>query len=200
VKEEALGRCMPFAVTVLTFVYLLAGTHACFSIPRRSSGMMGSMESNIVIVACIGGIARDTAAVPLEGVLVEVLQSSIVMGQDTSDSGGIYEVGPLDPGIYDAVASKRGYLPDTATGISVSVGCTPVNFELVPSPYECGDCNGDGRTTIADATYLVAYIYRGGPGPVGQGDVNDDGRVTIADATYLVAFIYRGGSTPCESH
>ncbi|KPJ49818.1 hypothetical protein AMJ40_04685, partial [candidate division TA06 bacterium DG_26] len=63
---------------------------------------------------------------------------------------------------------------------------------------QCGDCNGDGRVTIADATYLVAFIYRGGPAPIGQGDVNMDGRTTIADATYLVAFIYRGGPAPCN--
>ncbi|KPJ50857.1 hypothetical protein AMJ40_01735 [candidate division TA06 bacterium DG_26] len=63
---------------------------------------------------------------------------------------------------------------------------------------QCGDCNGDGRITIADATYLVAYIYRGGPAPIGQGDVNLDGRTTIADATSLVAFIYRGGPPPCQ--
>jgi len=64
--------------------------------------------------------------------------------------------------------------------------------------YKCGDCNGDGRVTIADETYLVAFIYRGGPAPLGQGDVNLDGRTTIADATYLVAFIYRGGPEPCN--
>jgi len=66
------------------------------------------------------------------------------------------------------------------------------------SLYGCGDCNGDTRVTIADATYLVAYIYRGGPSPLGQGDVNLDSRVTIADATYLVTYIYRGGPAPCE--
>jgi len=64
--------------------------------------------------------------------------------------------------------------------------------------YVCGDCNGDGRVTVADATYLVTFIYREGPDPVGSGDVNLDGRITVADATYLVAFIYRGGAPPCE--
>jgi hypothetical protein len=71
------------------------------------------------------------------------------------------------------------------------------NF-AIESAFACGDCNGDGRVTIADATYIVSYIYRGGPAPVGQGDVNLDARVTIADATYLVAFIYRSGRPPCE--
>lgn len=62
----------------------------------------------------------------------------------------------------------------------------------------CGDANGDGRITVADATYIVGYIYRNGPAPVGQGDVNLDGRVTVADATYIVGFVYRSGPAPCE--
>ncbi|KPJ58265.1 MAG: hypothetical protein AMJ46_14445 [Latescibacteria bacterium DG_63] len=70
-------------------------------------------------------------------------------------------------------------------------------FVTEPSEFGCGDCNGDGRITIADATYLVAFIYRNGPIPLGQGDVNLDGRTTIADATYTVSYIYRSGPPPC---
>ena len=101
--------------------------------------------------------------------------------------------------------SLGGSLDQTTPGISVSThrimsGGYWAGVDTLPAcaAYACGDCNGDGRVTIADATYLVAYIYRGGPGPLGQADVNLDGRVTIADATYLVAFIYRGGPPPCQ--
>ncbi|KPJ49452.1 hypothetical protein AMJ40_05480 [candidate division TA06 bacterium DG_26] len=80
---------------------------------------------------------------------------------------------------------------------NVAADVSNANFSI-ETAFECGDCNGDGRVTIADATYLVAFIYRGGPAPLGQADVNLDTRVTIADATYLVAFIYRGGPLPCE--
>ena len=62
---------------------------------------------------------------------------------------------------------------------------------------DCGDCNDDGRITIADATYVVSYVYRAGPAPVGEGDVNLDGGITVADAVYLVNFIYRDGRPPC---
>jgi hypothetical protein len=31
--------------------------------------------------------------------------------------------------------------------------------------HDCGDVNSDGRVTVADATYIVSYIYRGGPAP-----------------------------------
>jgi len=64
--------------------------------------------------------------------------------------------------------------------------------------YGCGDVNGDGVVTVADATYVVSHIYRNGPPPLGSGDVNLDGRVTVADATYLITYIYRGGTPPCE--
>jgi hypothetical protein len=64
--------------------------------------------------------------------------------------------------------------------------------------FPCGDCNGDVRVTVADATYLVSFIYREGPESLGSGDVNLDGRTTIADATYIVAYVYRGGPPPCE--
>jgi hypothetical protein len=92
---------------------------------------------------------------------------------------------------------------DQDLDIAVSLGNHPpypiqVLWNTGAGGAQCGDCNGDGRVTIADATYLVSYIYRSGPAPIGQGDVNLDGRVTIADATYIVAYIYRGGAAPCN--
>jgi len=71
------------------------------------------------------------------------------------------------------------------------------SLELTTPNYPCGDCNGDGRVTVADATYMVGYIYRDGPAPIGEADVNVDNRVTVADATYIVGYIYRGGPLPC---
>jgi hypothetical protein len=62
----------------------------------------------------------------------------------------------------------------------------------------CGDCNGDGRITVADANYIVSYIYRAGPSPVGEADVNVDGRITVADASYITSYVYRDGPEPCN--
>ena len=63
---------------------------------------------------------------------------------------------------------------------------------------ECGDCNGDGEISIADAIYLVGYIYRSGDAPACECDVNLVDGITIADAIYLVSYIYRGGPEPCN--
>jgi len=94
-----------------------------------------------------------------------------------------------NPSIPLAFVNKAGqiaYVP------SFSIGCIQV------TEYACGDCNGDATVSIADATYLVSFIYRAGPSPVGEGDVNLDGRYTIADATYIVSYIYRRGPEPCS--
>gem|GEM_PF-2469560 len=72
------------------------------------------------------------------------------------------------------------------------------NTVFVTLPKICGDCNGDRSITIADAIFLIGYIYRGGSVPSGEGDVNSDGRITVADATHIVAYVYRGGPAPCE--
>jgi hypothetical protein len=72
------------------------------------------------------------------------------------------------------------------------------SFTTEPIPKACGDCNGDGSLTVADAIYTISYLYRDGPLPEGSADVNLDGRITSADAIYLVGYIYRDGPAPCE--
>jgi len=63
-----------------------------------------------------------------------------------------------------------------------------------------GDANSDGRITIADATFLVSYIYRGGPPPscMDAGDANDDGVVAYADALYIKSYCFEQGPPPPE--
>ena len=63
-----------------------------------------------------------------------------------------------------------------------------------------GDVNGDGNEAdILDLTYLVDFIFRGGPGPPcpAEADTNsDDTPANILDLTFLVDFIFRGGVPP----
>lgn len=65
-------------------------------------------------------------------------------------------------------------------------------------PYLCGDGNDDAVVDIADAVYLINYIFRGGPAPnpLASGDGNCDSVVDIADAVYLISYIFRGGPQP----
>jgi hypothetical protein len=64
--------------------------------------------------------------------------------------------------------------------------------------YICGDVNGNGVINILDITYLISYVYLGGPAPVPleSGDVNSSGTINILDITYLINYVYKGGPEP----
>jgi len=69
------------------------------------------------------------------------------------------------------------------------------------APFRRGDCNSDGRTNIADAISILAYLF--GPNKpfsvrncLDAADTNDDGRVNIADALYLLGYVFGGKSQP----
>ena len=76
-------------------------------------------------------------------------------------------------------------------------------------------CNGDGirgnvdniigpggSVDVADLTYLVAYLFQGGPPPPCPEEGNADGLIgpagpiDVADLTYLVAYLFQSGPAP----
>jgi len=61
-----------------------------------------------------------------------------------------------------------------------------------------GDSNSDGNVDISDVTFIVSYIFRGGPAPVSEdvADANSDQHVDLSDALYLVNYIFRHGPAP----
>jgi serine protease AprX len=65
--------------------------------------------------------------------------------------------------------------------------------------YLTGDANGNGKIDLADAVYLVNYLYIGGPAPDPfiLGDVNCDDLADLADVVYLVNYLFEGGPEPC---
>jgi len=67
--------------------------------------------------------------------------------------------------------------------------------------YECGDASGDGTVNIADASYIINYVFFDGPAPdpIESGDASNDGNTNIADASWIINYIFFGGPAPCES-
>jgi hypothetical protein len=77
---------------------------------------------------------------------------------------------------------------------------------IVSTVCECipGDANADLAFNVADAVYLINYVFKGGPAPVPyatcSGDPNADCAVNVADAVYMINYVFKGGPAPatCE--
>ncbi|MCX6831312.1 MAG: M28 family peptidase [candidate division Zixibacteria bacterium] len=70
-----------------------------------------------------------------------------------------------------------------------------------PRTYVCGDADASEEVDIADAVYLINYIFSSGPAPnpMLRGDVDCNSNVDISDAVYLISYIFSGGRTPCAA-
>jgi hypothetical protein len=66
--------------------------------------------------------------------------------------------------------------------------------------YMNGDADRNEAVNILDVTYLIAYLYKGGPEPypVFAGDADCNLAVNILDITYLISYLYKGGEPPCD--
>ncbi|MFQ5498718.1 MAG: S8 family serine peptidase [Candidatus Zixiibacteriota bacterium] len=75
-------------------------------------------------------------------------------------------------------------------------GIAPMSSDMV---LVCGDVDGSGSgPDIVDMTYLVDYLFGGGPPPphMAMADVNGDGSLDILDLTFLVDFLFGTGLPP----
>ncbi|MGH8015015.1 MAG: dockerin type I repeat-containing protein, partial [Candidatus Zixiibacteriota bacterium] len=74
-----------------------------------------------------------------------------------------------------------------------------VGGDFTYNGHIAGDVNLDQKLNILDLTYVIDYIFRGGPmfeDPV-EADVNADGTPgNILDLTYLIDHFFRGGPPP----
>ena len=74
-------------------------------------------------------------------------------------------------------------------------------FSLVivdPIVFVRGDCNGDGGINVADAVYLLDYLFIGSVVlPCEDAcDIDDDGALNIADPINFLAYLFSGGPPP----
>lgn len=62
----------------------------------------------------------------------------------------------------------------------------------------CGDINSDDAVNMLDITYLIDYLYCGGPepNPPEMGNINGDESINLLDITYLISFLYLAGNPP----
>ncbi|MFH1373197.1 MAG: SBBP repeat-containing protein [bacterium] len=114
----------------------------------------------------------------------------------------------------------RGIAVD-ATGAAYVIGYTESTDFPTENPYQTDQggldafvtkffeycCNHDGirgdadysmTLDVGDLTFLVAYLFQGGPPPpcLEEGDVDGSGAIDVGDLTWLVAFLFQSGPPP----
>ena len=107
-------------------------------------------------------------------------------------------------------ANPGGAVLPPATNVVITVdglGIPPIFedglVEIVGGPsFIRGDANGDGSVNLADAIYVLGFLFSGGPAPVcfDSGDPNDDGNVDISDAVFLLDFLFTDGPAPLHPY
>lgn len=94
----------------------------------------------------------------------------------------------------------RGYLPFydstnqiySVTGQFSDQDPFTVFGDVAMIGHVSGDITLDGQVNVADLTYLVEFLFRGGPPPgaVETADLNHNGSVEVSDLTLLVEFLF----------
>lgn len=119
---------------------------------------------------------------------------------DTSDVFGLYSIDQVDPGVYGISVAHESY-PDTAiTGITVNIAETVMLDVLLSAcGFVAGDADGSSNVSIADAVFMINYIFASGPPPTQlvAGDADCSGSLSIADAVVVINFIFADGPAPC---
>ena len=99
---------------------------------------------------------------------------------------------------YDC-ASAPYVVQGDPSGHVVSDG-TAILFDYAYTVWEmAGDANSDGAVNLADAVFLINWIFKGGPTPkrMMEAEANCDEMTNLADAVYLINYVFKSGPPPC---
>lgn len=117
---------------------------------------------------------------------------SILSGPGAIDSEtGVYTWSPTDTDI-----GEHWVVVEASDGGQTDVDSLYLNVVADSDMY--GNVTCEGGVNIADAVYLVSYIFRGGDCPpiMNWADANGDCVANIGDAVYLIQYIFNGGPAP----
>jgi len=123
----------------------------------------------------------------------------IILDSVFTDINGYYKFDSLDISKYMLnIMPPTGYAAIEEEVTIIIMGIThQIDFSLIES-FVCGDASGDEGVNILDVTFLINYLYKGGPppDPPEAADVNNDGGLNILDVTFLINYLYKGGPEP----
>jgi mono/diheme cytochrome c family protein len=105
-------------------------------------------------------------------------------------------VSGLDPDTeYCFVVRARDEAENEDTNTAEVCASTPA---VVVPPFRRGDSNNDGAIELADAVFVLNYLFFAGPAPVCRAiaDADADGHLNLTDAVFLLRHLFGGGTEP----
>jgi hypothetical protein len=106
----------------------------------------------------------------------------------------------LSASAYECCVTKGDNCPDVYNPDQADSDGDGIGNACEEVVYVCGDANGDAAINLADAVYVINYVFKGGPAPDPEcvGDANGDEAVNLADAVYLINYVFKGGAAPVD--
>jgi len=152
------------------------------------------MLSAVIQVGFTSGLAGDTKTAAAKPAIGEQIGWSVISAGATNGAStnfalkGTVGQTAVGEGSSTNYVLRHGFWQAFAGGSC----CTGIR----------GNVNDDGndQVNVADLTYLVDFLFRGGPAPACLEEANVNGdpseQVNVADLTYLVDFLFRSGPAP----
>ncbi len=97
-----------------------------------------------------------------------------------------------------ALPERGAYLDANFDPIKTLAHSSFARNDVTEPLFERGDVNVDGTTNLADALFILNFLFTRGETPPCQksADIDDSGRLNIADGYALLGNIFRGGGAP----
>ena len=178
----------------ITYQYQTIGSG--FDILSCAVGMENAAGTDGLTVVYLAAYLHDNLAIrffhPYPWLTLSQSSGTLAYGEADTVHCSI-TTAELDTGSYVSDIIITSNDPDPAD----NPWTVPV-YLTVRSSYVCGDANGDGDITVADAVYVINYIFRSGPAPdpMASGDANADTDINVADAIYIINYVFRSGDEP----
>jgi Dockerin type I domain/Thrombospondin type 3 repeat len=180
----------PLVIVAYSPVYLTVTDPNGYYIGRDS---MGNLEQTLFPATYnvgINEVINIPHPIPGDYQITVVKKQGVTFGTKLAAK---YSIGSRIDGTEQCLLIVNAPVPDYGATASY-------NYEAEEGwHYKNGDANDNGVVNIQDITFLINFLYKGGPPPipVGAGDANCTGIVNIQDITYLIYFLYKGGPPPC---
>ena len=102
------------------------------------------------------------------------------------------------------------YIPSGALAERVASSWVAPSFPILydgpplpaTPPFQRGDANADGRINIADASYILGFLFDLGPSTScpKAADIDDSGDLVITDPVALLSFLFLGQTPPAAPY